>query len=316
MAELLPHPQRVVGAFAVLATAGVVLGLVFWATGYATAVLFYHGMIYMMIAVGALSVGRQFIVAVIIGLASGAAVLSAGSPQLLVMAVAFACLAQAVFNSWHAAAAVSLPAIPAAWAESSAAAADPLQVGVVTFLGSLAAIMIGALFKMRGEPEPVDRRAAVWHAVVLALGCVAFVFVARAAGLTHIAWGVATLALLFLPSVDKDRPRVTTRILATTAGAALAAAAAILLPNIVCLALAAICGIITIAYVLTPDTAFLRIAFFTPTLLLFYGSGRFSSVLHLGQDRIIMTALGGLAAVALAALQATPAVVSRWHDAR
>lgn len=74
-------------------------------------------------------------------------------------------------------------------------------------------------------------------------------------------------------------------------------------PTVVCLLLAGVCAVLTVAYALLPDDL-LYAVFLTPTVLLLFGGGRFHAVFSLAAERVGMTVAGGILAALLATLLA------------
>jgi uncharacterized membrane protein YccC len=115
--------------------------------------------------------------------------------------------------------------------------------------------------RLRGDPHPVDQRIAVRHAVAFTVGCLTIVLGNELIRLPHISWGVLAFCLMFLPMRDEATGRVRYRIIGTVIGAIAATAIAAVSPSVVCLALAAVCGTLTVAYALTPEAYLLYVSF-------------------------------------------------------
>lgn len=294
---LVVPPPRVLGRAAMIVLAAGLVVVVVWAvTDEATALAVYKGMIAMIIAITQLTTRRQLALAALAAVAAGVGVAVGGTLWLLCLAVAAACLLQWLTNRWTVATAAVLPALLVG--SAGLATAGAVRIALATLFGAVVAMALARTLPHRAAAEPVDPISAGWHAAALTVGCVALVVANAAAGFPHGVWAVAALCLVFLPSIDATRTRVVERVLGTVAGAAVAAVVAAVAPTAVCLALAAVLGVLVVAYALTGHNV-LSVVFMTPTVLLAHGVGRFGRVVDLAGERVLMTVLAGATALAL-----------------
>ncbi|MFD6620206.1 FUSC family protein, partial [Streptomyces albidoflavus] len=174
----------------------------------------------------------------------------------------------------------------------------PGRAAIANWLGAAVVIVLAWLVRMRLTAEPAATREAIVNAVELAAGCTALIVVTRALDLPRGNWAVLTLCLVLVPGARRTGRRVVHRALGTTAGALLAVAVAVVAPPTVCLLLAAVCAVLTVAYAVLPDD-FLYAVFLTPTVLLLFSSGRADATVPIAWERVGMTALGAALALAL-----------------
>lgn len=273
------------------------VGIAWWLVEGTAAQAVYLGMTFMTVAVRRLTLAEQCWVGLSAGVAAAAGTLVAGSTPLLLTAVAAACALQWAFNRRSVGVAALLPSNLLLYALTAPDSAT--RVAVATWAGAAVTIAAAALARMRVPPEPAPGKDAATHAAALAVGCVALILTTNALSLTRGSWAVLTLCLVFVPVTANTRARTLHRVLGTAAGAVIAVAIAAIAPPAACLALAAVCAVLTVCYSLLPED-FLYAAFLTPTVLLLFSSGIAHATAQIAFQRIAMTALGAILAILLA----------------
>ncbi|MBW8486747.1 FUSC family protein [Actinomadura parmotrematis] len=281
----------------IVLVAAVPVGAAWWLVEGTAAQAVYLGMTFMTVAARRLPVAEQCWVGFSAGVAAAAGALVAGNTPLLLLVVAAACALQWAFNRRSVGTAALLPSNLVLY--SVIAPGNVLQVAAATWLGAAVTIVAAALVRMRVPPEPAPDRDAALHALELAAGCIALVLLTGALDLPRGNWAVLTLCLVFVPAAGETTARTLGRALGTAAGAVVAVAVAAAVPPAVCLVLAGLCAILTVAYALLPDDL-LYAAFLTPTVLLLFSSGRAGATLQIAVQRVEMTIVGAALAIALA----------------
>lgn len=209
-----------------------------------------------------------------------------------------ACLAQAVFNTWSSGVAALLPSVVAAYAFS--APQQSLPDTTMVWVGAALAVLAATRVQLGATPRSAPARIAAAHAVALSAGCVILAVLQRLIDLPHGGWAILTFCLVFVPASHETLTRVGRRMLGTTIGAVTATAIAVEGPRLICLALAFVCAVMTVAYALTDGADLQYVVFLTPTIILLYGASRHGTeVLGLTLERVALTAVGGLLALAL-----------------
>ncbi|MGW2838908.1 FUSC family protein [Streptomyces sp. NPDC001493] len=302
----MPPPGLLAKAAALVLLAAVFVGAAWWLFDGGTALAVYLGMTFMTVAAGRLPLTDQCLIGLSAGLAAAVGTLVGGNTPLLVAAVVVACAAQGLVNRRSVGAAALLPSNLVLYA--ALAPGNPAAIAAATWLGAAIVILAARLTRMRVPADPAPVRDAAWNAFELAAGCAVLIVAGRALDLPRGNWAVLTLCLVLVPGTAATRQRVVHRALGTGAGALVAVAAVAAAPSAVCLALAAVCAVFTVAYAMLPDD-FLYAVFLTPTVLLLFSSGRAGATFPVALQRVEMTALG--AALALALTWATAAWMRR-----
>lgn len=272
-------------------------------------------------AVAGLVAGSDAVLAVLLGLASGAGVaVATPSPQwraALVVAtglaaaagaaghghavavaviVALAAMVQAPFSIRVGAVATMLPAVAATF---GSVGGQWYVAGLWSAAGAAAITIVVTVINLTGPSEPVPSAVAWRHAVVTALAA------GTAAGLSvhwsvpHGYWAVVTLCVVLHPVRGETSRRALDRFAGTATGAVLAGVLATALPVGAGLAVAAVCALLMLGWSVAANER-KQLIFLTPVVVLVGSSGLSSTALDLAVGRTVLSTLGAAVAVVLA----------------
>lgn len=255
------------------------------------------GLVAMLIATMCLPLRRQVTIGLLLGIGAGLGTLFAGNTLALLLLIVAASLAQWRFNQWSITVGAMIPPIVFAYWDGAERTAVDVVMG--TWLGAGLAIAIVALARVHGASRPARPRDALYHAIALAVGCAAMVGLIVALDLPKGFWGILTICLVFRPTWDETTITVRYRVLGTAIGGAATVAIGTVAPTPIVMVLALVSGWLAVAFTLSHDY-FRYVVFFTFALLLTFSVRQ--PLLGLAAERVGMTFLGGLFAIALTAI--------------
>lgn len=146
------------------------------------------------------------------------------------------------------------------------AAPVPLLSGVV--IGCVFVLLIAQLVPARGrDPETtLDLKSRLSHGITTALGSVLIVWVSESLGFSYTSWALLSFCMILTVGSDQRTTRAWHRVIASVGGT-IAAALISLLAAPWPLVVAAVCGILCVAYLRSGKYA-LFVLFLTPAVLL------------------------------------------------
>ena len=179
---------------------------------------------------------------------------------------------------------------------------DPALAAIITFAVGAYLVFLVRLMHLTAPPQPVAKRVAAIHALVMAVMCGATAWLYLNYQLPHGYWLVLTLAFILRPTVRETATMTRHRVVGTLLGG-LVAVLISPLPTLVLLGFVFACIVFMISYALMVD--FMRsILFTTPVVLVLATLGTGADAIGLTLERLIWTflgcAIGGSLALALA----------------
>lgn len=165
--------------------------------------------------------------------------------------------------------------------------------------GFLLTQLLARIGGSRTEPRPVQRRVVWRQAAALAITAALGAAIALSTGLPHGYWLILTVSFVLRPGPHETRIVAVERSIGTLAGVVTAVAVAIVTPTGVALVIGAIALVGSMTFGLQWDLR-MQHAFLTVTVVLVGSSRLLVERAELAAERLLLTALGALFAVAAA----------------
>ena len=176
---------------------------------------------------------------------------------------------------------------------------DAAFTGGWMLLGSALVVAIVAPVRHEGEQEKVDPKVAWFHASAMALVVGPMVYALTVTGVPRAHWVAMTLTVVLRPYGRETQKVARQRVIGTFAGAMIALALAVVVPQWAALAISSLLLILMFAYMLL-DRYALAVAAVTPLVVLIAAGGGTEPTLDAALLRVAATVLGAVVAAVLA----------------
>lgn len=236
----------------------------------------------------------------VLGAAAAAGAAVAGNAWLAGLAVGLMVLLTAPANAYSAGMLMMAPILTMVFAVTDRGW-PWWQAGIWGIIGGLVGLGIAAVMKFgQRPPEPMPRRLAWRHAIVLSIAVALSTAVAELLNLDHGYWVAVTLIVVLRPVPGERLEYVQQRLAGTLTGAAIALLAVLALPQDWLLVTAFVFLVVLAAYAMSGNY-FMQTMFLTPMLLLFLSAGAETEVtVELTIERVLFTVIGVIVAAGLA----------------